>query len=92
MLDGKKVLMNDVIDFRFRPVGARSWNRETTFHYLDRMGLQPTPSFEDQSLDLMFQEMDDVDSINYNQSIGGWKDGRRQLRIPQMQRKYLIHF
>ena len=52
--------MNDVIDFRFRPVGARSWNRETTFHYLDRMGLQPTPSFEAQSLDLMFQEMDEA--------------------------------
>jgi len=52
--------MNEVIDFRFRPVGAQSWNRETTFHYLDRMGLEPTPSFQAQSLKLMFQEMDEA--------------------------------
>ena len=38
--------MNEVIDFRFRPVGAQSWTRETTFHYLERMQLDPTPSFE----------------------------------------------
>ena len=50
--------MNDVIDFRFRPVGSQSWNRETTFHYLNRMQLEPTPSFELQSVDLMFEEMD----------------------------------
>ena len=49
--------MDDVIDFRFRPVGAQSWNRDTTYHYLDRMQLDPTPSFAAQSEDLMFAEM-----------------------------------
>ena len=52
--------MNEVIDFRFRPVGAQSWTRETTFHYLERMQLDPTPSFEHQSVDLMFDEMDEA--------------------------------
>jgi predicted TIM-barrel fold metal-dependent hydrolase len=52
-----EVTMDDVIDFRFRPVGAQSWTRDTTFHYLDRMGLNPTPSFLAQSTDLMFEEM-----------------------------------
>jgi len=46
------------IDFRFRPVGARSWTRETTYHYLQRMNLEPCPSFEAESLELMFAEMD----------------------------------
>lgn len=50
--------MNDVIDFRFRPVGAQSWTRDTTFHYLERMFLEPCPSFEQQSSELMFAEMD----------------------------------
>jgi len=45
------------IDFRFRPVGAQSWTRETTYHYLQRMNLEPCPSFEAQSLGLMFDEM-----------------------------------
>ena len=49
--------MNDVIDFRFRPVGSQSWTRDTTFHYLKRMGLEATPSFLQQSPDLMFEEM-----------------------------------
>lgn len=47
----------DIIDFRFRPIGAQSWTRDTTHHYLERMGLEPTPSFEQQSVDLMFEEM-----------------------------------
>jgi predicted TIM-barrel fold metal-dependent hydrolase len=47
-----------VIDFRFRPVGAQSWTRDTTFHYLDRMFLEPCPSFVEQSEELMFAEMD----------------------------------
>ncbi len=50
--------MNDVIDFRFRPVGTQSWTRDTTFHYLDRMFLEPCPSFEQQSAELMLAEMD----------------------------------
>ncbi|MDH3678648.1 MAG: amidohydrolase family protein [Acidimicrobiia bacterium] len=45
------------IDFRFRPVGARSWTRETTYHYLQRMNLEPCPSFEAESTELMFAEM-----------------------------------
>lgn len=45
------------IDFRFRPVGARSWTRETTYHYLERMNLEPCPSFEAESTELMFAEM-----------------------------------
>jgi len=49
-----------VIDFRFRPIGARSWTPETTYHYLERMGLEPCPSFEAQSVDLMFTEMDEA--------------------------------
>lgn len=48
----------EVIDFRFRPIGAQSWTRATTYHYLERMQLEPTPSFEQQSVDLMFSEMD----------------------------------
>ena len=47
----------EVIDFRFRPIGAQSWTRDTTFHYLERMQLDPTPSFEQQSVELMFEEM-----------------------------------
>ncbi|MGH1491989.1 MAG: amidohydrolase family protein [Acidimicrobiales bacterium] len=47
----------EAIDFRFRPIGARSWTPETTYHYLDRMNLQPCPSFEAQSMDLLFDEM-----------------------------------
>ena len=39
----------------------------------------------------MFQEMDDIDTNDYNESKGGWKDDRRQLRIPQFQPKYLNH-
>ena len=50
--------MDDVIDFRFRPVGAQSWTRDTTFHYLQRMFLEPCPSFEHQSAELMLAEMD----------------------------------
>jgi uncharacterized protein len=50
--------MNDVIDFRFRPVGSQSWTRDTTFHYLERMFLEPCPSFQQQSAELMFREMD----------------------------------
>ncbi len=50
--------MDDVIDFRFRPIGAQSWTRDTTHHYLQRMMLEPTPSFEQQSTELMFEEMD----------------------------------
>ncbi len=46
-----------VIDFRFRPIGAQSWTRDTTYHYLERMGLDPCPSFEQQSAPLMFEEM-----------------------------------
>ena len=49
------------IDFRFRPVGARSWTPETTYHYLERMNLEPCPSFEQQSLELMFDEMAEAD-------------------------------
>lgn len=45
------------IDFRFRPVGAQSWTRETTYHYLRRMNLEPCPSFEAGSIELMFDEM-----------------------------------
>lgn len=45
------------IDFRFRPIGAQSWTRETTYHYLERMNLQPCPSFEAASAELMFAEM-----------------------------------
>ncbi len=45
------------VDFRFRPIGARSWTPETTYHYLERMNLDPCPSFEEQSLPLMFEEM-----------------------------------
>lgn len=47
-----------IIDFRFRPIGAQSWTRDTTFHYLAKMGLEPTPSFEQRSVELMFEEMD----------------------------------
>ncbi len=47
-----------VIDFRFRPIGTRSWTPETTYHYLKRMGLEPCPSFVEQSRELMFAEMD----------------------------------
>ena len=50
--------MDDVIDFRFRPVGTRSWAAETTRRELARMGLDPCPSFEQQSTELMFAEMD----------------------------------
>jgi predicted TIM-barrel fold metal-dependent hydrolase len=50
--------MDDVIDFRFRPIGAQSWTRDTTYHYLQRMMLEPTPSFEQQSTELMFEEME----------------------------------
>jgi len=50
--------MDDVIDFRFRPVGAQSWTRDTTFHYLERMFLTPCPSFEERSAELMLAEMD----------------------------------
>ena len=49
-----------VIDFRFRPIGARSWTPSTTYHYLDRMGLEPCPSFVEQSRELMFAEMDEA--------------------------------
>lgn len=52
--------MDDVIDFRFRPVGAQSWTRDTTFHYLERMFLEPCPSFEQQSAELMLAEMDEA--------------------------------
>ncbi len=45
------------IDFRFRPVGARSWTRDTTYFYLQRMNLQPCRSFEAESMDLLFAEM-----------------------------------
>lgn len=45
------------IDFRFRPVGTRSWTRETTYVYLQRMNVTPCPSFEAESIDLMFAEM-----------------------------------
>ncbi|MEL7210510.1 MAG: amidohydrolase family protein, partial [Actinomycetota bacterium] len=45
------------IDFRFRPVGAQSWTRDTTYHYLQRMQLEPCPSFEAGSMELMFDEM-----------------------------------
>ena len=32
----------------------------------------------------MFQEMDDMDNIDNDKQVGGgWKDDRRQLRIPQ---------
>ena len=48
------------IDFRFRPIGARSWTPETTYHYLERMGLEPCPSFVSQSRELMFAEMDEA--------------------------------
>ncbi len=48
------------IDFRFRPIGARSWTPETTYHYLERMNLKPCPSFEAQSMDLLFDEMADA--------------------------------
>ena len=54
------VASDSVIDFRFRPIGARSWTPETTYHYLERMGLEPCPSFEAQSRDLMFTEMDEA--------------------------------
>ncbi|MGK0476981.1 MAG: putative TIM-barrel fold metal-dependent hydrolase, partial [Ilumatobacter sp.] len=50
--------MDDVIDFRFRPIGAQSWTRDTTHHYLQKMMLEPTPSFEQQSTELMFEEME----------------------------------
>ena len=50
------------IDFRFRPVGAQSWTRDTTYHYLDRMNLNPCPSFEHQSVDMMFAEMEAADT------------------------------
>jgi predicted TIM-barrel fold metal-dependent hydrolase len=46
------------IDFRFRPVGTQSITPELTWEYLRKMRLRPAPSFEAQSLDLMFQEMD----------------------------------
>ncbi len=49
-----------VIDFRFRPVGSQSWTRDTTFHYLERMFLEPCPSFEQQSAELMLAEMDEA--------------------------------
>lgn len=49
-----------VIDFRFRPIGARSWTPETTYHYLERMGLEPCTSFVQQSRELMFAEMDEA--------------------------------
>ncbi len=49
-----------IIDFRFRPIGARSWTPSTTYHYLDRMGLGPCPSFVEQSRELMFAEMDEA--------------------------------
>ena len=49
-----------VIDFRFRPIGARSWTPETTNHYLERMGLEPCSSFVSQSRELMFAEMDEA--------------------------------
>ena len=52
--------MDDVIDFRFRPVGSQSWTRATTFHYLERMFLEPCPSFEQQSAELMLAEMDEA--------------------------------
>ncbi len=52
--------MDDVIDFRFRPVGSQSWTRDTTFHYLERMFLEPCPSFVQQSAELMVAEMDEA--------------------------------
>ena len=54
-------MRTQAIDFRFRPVGAQSWTRETTYHYLERMNLEPCRSFEAQSLDLMFDEMAEAD-------------------------------
>ena len=47
-----------VIDFRFRPVGTQSITRELTYEYLRKMRLQPAQSFVKQSVELMFQEMD----------------------------------
>ena len=39
----------------------------------------------------MFQDMDDMDKAdNDNQMKAGWKDDRRQLRIPQYQPRYII--
>jgi predicted TIM-barrel fold metal-dependent hydrolase len=46
------------IDFRFRPVGTQSITPELTLDYLRKMRLKPAPSFEQQSIDLMFEEMD----------------------------------
>ena len=48
------------IDFRFRPVGAQSWTRDTTYHYLERMNVEPCPSFEAGSSELMFAEMEEA--------------------------------
>ena len=50
--------MDDVIDFRFRPVGARSVTRDQTFNYLAKMRLDPCPSFLEESPELMLAEMD----------------------------------
>lgn len=47
-----------IIDFRFRPVGTQSITRELTYEYLRKMRLRPCESFEKQSLDLMFKEME----------------------------------
>ncbi len=48
------------IDFRFRPVGTQSITRELTWEYLRKMRLDPAPSFEQQDINLMFQEMDEA--------------------------------
>lgn len=46
------------IDFRFRPVGTQSITPDLTLEYLRKMRLEPAPSFVEQDIDLMFDEMD----------------------------------
>ncbi|GIT68630.1 MAG: hypothetical protein Ct9H300mP26_3170 [Acidimicrobiales bacterium] len=42
----------------FPSCGFTKLEQRNDFHYLNRMQLEPTPSFELQSVDLMFEEMD----------------------------------
>jgi hypothetical protein len=48
------------IDFRFRPIGTQSITPVLTYEYLRKMRLKPAPSFEQQDIELMFQEMDEA--------------------------------
>ncbi len=50
--------MKGAIDFRFRPIGLVAITEHLTREYCRKMRVKPCESFEKQSLELMFAEMD----------------------------------